>query len=58
MLSYNDSNSAREVKGSVARRRLCGDVFLVGTPMGARLGDVKVDTSVRDSAITLDDWST
>ena len=54
MLSYNDSNSAREVKGSVARRGLCGDVYLVATPTGARLGDVKVDTSVRNGEITFE----
>ncbi|MBC8874009.1 MAG: hypothetical protein H8E44_31610 [Planctomycetes bacterium] len=54
MLSYNDSNSAREVKGSVARRGLCGDVYLVATPTGARLGDVKVDTSVRKWEITFE----
>ncbi len=47
MLSYSDTASAREVKGSVARRGLCGDVYLVGTPMGPRITDVKVDTSVR-----------
>jgi beta-galactosidase len=47
MLSYSDTASAREVKGSVARRGLCGDVYLVGTPVGARIADVKVDTSVR-----------
>ena len=47
MLSYTDSASAREVKGSVARRGLCGDVYLVSTPPGPRIGDVKVETSVR-----------
>ena len=52
MLSYNDTNAARQVKGSVARRGLCGDVYLVGTPMGARIADVKVDTSVRKWEIT------
>ncbi|MFW6107358.1 MAG: hypothetical protein ACOC8A_01565 [bacterium] len=52
MLSYNDSNSARAVRGSVARRGLCGDVYLVGTPPGARIADVKVDTSVRSGAVT------
>lgn len=51
VLSYTDSNSARQVTGSVARRGLCGDVYLVATPAGARLGDVKVDTSVRNWAI-------
>ncbi len=52
MLSYNDSNSARTVRGSVARRGLCGDVYLVATPATARLGNVKVDTSVRKWEIT------
>ncbi len=52
MLSYTDTNSAREVKGSVARRGLCGDVYLASTPLGARLADVKVDTSVRNGEIT------
>jgi len=54
MLSYNDTNSARGVKGSVARRGLCGDVYLAGTPRGARIADVKVDTSVRKWQITFD----
>ena len=54
MLSYTDTASAREVKGSVARRGLCGDVYLVGTPRGPRIGDIKVDTSVRQQEITFD----
>lgn len=54
MLSYNDTASAREVKGSVARRGLCGDVYLVGVPSGARIADVKVDTSIRKGEITFD----
>ena len=54
MLSYNDTASARQVKGSVARRGLCGDVYLVGTPSGARIADVKVDTSVRNGEITVE----
>jgi len=54
MLSYNDTASAREVKGSVARRGLCGDVYLVGAPPGARIADVKVATSVRKWEITFD----
>ncbi|MCS6863023.1 MAG: hypothetical protein NZT92_22185, partial [Abditibacteriales bacterium] len=36
----------------VARRGFCGDVFLVSTPSGARITDVKVDTSVRRGEIT------
>jgi hypothetical protein len=54
MLSYNDTNAARKVTGSVARRGLCGDVYLVGTPIGARIADVKVDTSVRKWEINFD----
>ena len=52
MLSYSNTASAVKVKGSVARRGLCGNVYLVATPGGARLGDVKVDTSVRKGRIT------
>jgi len=52
LLSYSDTASARQVKGSVARRGLCGDVFLTGTTTGPQLTDVKVDTSVRDWEIT------
>src|SRR5439155_1818082 len=47
LLSYTDSASAREVKGTVARRGLCGDVFLVSAPRGPEITDVSVDTSVR-----------
>jgi len=52
LLSYSDTASARKVKGSVSRRGLCGDVFLVGEPAGPRLVEVKIDTSVRDWQIT------
>ena len=51
-LSYTDSAHAREVQGSVPRRGLCGDVWLVGRPTGARLGAVTVDTSMRRKEIT------
>ena len=53
LLSYIDTNSAREVTGTVDRRGLCGDLYLVGTPSVARIGDVKIDTSVRKEEITL-----
>jgi beta-galactosidase len=52
LLSYNDTASAKQVRGSVARKGLCGDVFLVGTPAGPRLEDVRIDTSVRNWEIT------
>jgi len=54
MLSYTDTASARQVRGTVPRRGLCGDVYLVGTPRGARIADVKVDTSVRKGQISFD----
>ncbi|NIP28837.1 MAG: hypothetical protein GWN67_19570, partial [Phycisphaerae bacterium] len=54
MLSYSDTNAARKITGSVARRGLCGDVFIVGKPVGASTTDVKVDTSVRNWDITFE----
>ncbi len=53
MLSYTDSASAREVKGAVARRGLCGDVFLVSRPRGPRITDLRVATSVRQRHLTV-----
>jgi beta-galactosidase/beta-glucuronidase len=53
LLSYSDTNSAREVKGTVERRGLCGDVYLTATPPAGRMIDVKVDTSVRKKEITV-----
>lgn len=52
LLSYTDSAAAREVKGSVARRGLCGDVYLIGTRAGPRIADARVFTSVRREEIT------
>jgi len=42
-----------KVKGSVARRGLCGDIFLAAVPAGARIDDVKVDTSFRKGEIAV-----
>jgi len=53
MLSYTDSASAREQKGSVARRGLCGDVYLISTPASARLTDLRVETSVRKKELLI-----
>lgn len=53
LLSYTDSASAREQKGSVARRGLCGDVYLTSTPPGPRIQDVQLETSVRRKELTL-----
>src|SRR5262245_13075844 len=53
LLSYSDTNTAREIKGTVERRGLCGDVYLVSRPAAGRIADVKVDTSVRKGQITV-----
>ncbi len=53
MLSYTDSATAREQTGSVARRGLCGDVYLVSTPSGSRLKNIKVETSARKKEFTV-----
>ena len=52
LLSYTDSNAARQIQGKVERRGLCGDVFLVSTPTGPQIGEGRVETSVRKSEIT------
>ena len=54
MLSYADSASAREVKGSVDRRGLCGDVYLVSTPIGPQITDIRITPSFRKKEISLD----
>jgi beta-galactosidase len=53
MLMFNDTNASRGGLSRVERRGLCGDAYLVGTPAGPRIDDVKVDTSVRKSQIRL-----
>jgi beta-galactosidase/beta-glucuronidase len=52
LTSYIDTATARAVRATVPRRGLCGDVYLEGTPAGARIADVKVETSVRQGQIT------
>ncbi|MBN8490423.1 MAG: hypothetical protein J0M00_03205 [Burkholderiales bacterium] len=51
--SYTDTAAARETKGEVARRGLCGDAFLVATPTGPRIAEVQIDTSVRRKQLTV-----
>jgi beta-galactosidase len=54
MISYTDTAAAREVKGIVRRRGLCGDVYLVGVPAGPRVEDVRVETSFRKGQVSCD----
>jgi beta-galactosidase len=51
MESYTDTNNARQRQGKVDRRGLCGDVWLVGEPAGARLSEVRIATSFRQGQI-------
>lgn len=51
--SYVDTGAAREVKGTVARRGLCGDITLEASPKGARVEDVRIETSVRKRELTV-----
>jgi hypothetical protein len=54
MLSYSDTAAAKTVEGTVARRGLCGDVWLSSVPTGPRIGAVKVETSVRKWQIAVE----
>jgi hypothetical protein len=50
---FSDSNAPRQGKGQVERRGLCGDVFLSGVPLKARINEVKIITSVRKGEISV-----
>ena len=52
MESYSDTNTARQRKGTVQRRGLCGDVWLLSEPGEIRLGNTQIFTSFRESQIT------
>jgi hypothetical protein len=54
LLSYKDTATGRNVRSTVSRRGLCGDIYLVGTPAGERIDDLKIETSVRRGRITFD----
>ncbi len=54
LLSYHDSAAGKTEKGSVARRGLCGDVYLSSEPAGPRIADVRVETSYRKRQIGFD----
>ncbi len=51
---FNDTMAPARRRGRVARKGLCGDTFLVSTPAGAHIGNVKVNTSVQKWQIALD----
>jgi beta-galactosidase len=51
--SYTDSAAAREIKGEVRRRGLCGDVFLCAGPAGPSLDRIRIETSVREGTLAV-----
>ncbi|MCS7254770.1 MAG: hypothetical protein NZ781_12205 [Armatimonadetes bacterium] len=53
ILAYTDTAAARQVRGSVARRGLCGDVFLVALPRGERIESIRLESSFRRGAVTV-----
>lgn len=53
MLSYSDTNAAKQMKATVERRGLCGDLYLVSSPPKARIDSVVVESSVRKWTLTV-----
>lgn len=53
LLASTATNLAKDARGSVERRGLCGDIYLTSSPSGARHSNLKVDTSVRKGEVTL-----
>ncbi|HLJ54495.1 MAG TPA: glycoside hydrolase family 2 TIM barrel-domain containing protein, partial [Chthonomonadaceae bacterium] len=51
MSTYTDTGAARDVRGQVARRGLCGDVWLTSAPAGPRIERTRIATSVRQGSI-------
>ena len=50
---FSDTNAPTQGTATVNRRGLCGDVFLVSEPKGPRISDVRIETSVRNSEMTV-----
>lgn len=44
---FAENGAGTKSKATVKLRGLCGDVYLIGAPAGARLIDVKIESSVR-----------
>ncbi|MBI3830209.1 MAG: hypothetical protein HY291_11870 [Planctomycetes bacterium] len=60
-LNFGDSAAPKEVKPPPANKKvvlayrgICGDVFLIREPKGARIAAVKIETSVRKEEVTVD----
>ncbi|GMV83657.1 MAG: hypothetical protein AMXMBFR7_48410 [Planctomycetota bacterium] len=51
--NFGDTNAPKEGKAGVDRRGLCGDVFLEGTPSGARIAWFQAEPSVRKGELII-----
>ena len=49
--AFSDTNMGRQVQATVARRGICGDVYLCGIPKGPSIDHIAVETSVRKQEI-------
>ena len=52
-MSFRQSSEAKRIKAAVARRGLCGDVFLTSTPSEDRIEEVKIDRRVGGAALVV-----
>ena len=50
--AYSDTNMGRQVQAVVARKGICGDIFISSVPKGPYIDHVAVETSVRRGEIT------
>lgn len=54
LTAYRDTAVGKQVKGTVAFRGLCGDVWLKAMPAEARIESVRLEPSVRKGELTID----
>lgn len=54
VMVYGQTDEGKLAKADVARRGLCGDVFLTSVPAGGRIDDLRVGTSIAKWEITFD----
>src|SRR5262249_3587787 len=52
MLDHEDPAAARRASSVVARRGICGDVWLIAEPREERIDAVRIDTSVSRGELT------
>ena len=53
-VSFNAPDRATKTKADISCRGINGDIYLTGEPLGAKIGDMRIDTSVSSNEITFD----